>query len=595
MKTAIYIFILLTGGITVEAQQFYLRGEVKDESGLPLQNVTILQHSTGFIYKTGNYGSFGIVTNKVSDTLTFSLNGYQKNCMAVNSEKYQAVQLKRIPTSAAIQRRDRLSSLTKDLARETQKKWYTGEESYASLIENKFIEAAKYPSTNVSLNIDRASYSNVRRFINMKTQVPPDAVRLEEMLNYFNIAYESPQGEDVFNCKTILTESPLDPEKQFLFVNISSRKLDLEALPPSHFVFLIDVSGSMDMPNRLPLLKSAFKLLVNNLREKDTVSIVVYGGVVGIMLQPTSGAEKEKIRKAIDELSPGGSTPGESGVRLAYNIAKNNYVKNGNNRVILATDGDFNVGAKTEIELEELITQYRDQGIYLTCFGVGMGNYKDSKIQTLSRKGNGNFAYFDNFHEAEKVLLKEFTQTLYAVADDVYMSISFNPNYVKEYRLMGFENKLNDLSDTTTLVEGGEIGSGYSVMAVFEIVPTIYNLDAVKRNFTPGNLASIKIHYTLPNQGIASEYLSSAPLSFSDFNAINRTYKFLSSVIMFGSLLRNSELLKNIDWNNVLALALDSSDPADASQKEFIGLVQAAKSLYSKQKKKKERVRKTSL
>ncbi len=322
------------------------------------------------------------------------------------------------------------------------------------------------------MNIDKASYSNIRRFINTNTPVPPDAVRIEEMLNYFNEAYSEPDPGQLFKIKSVLTACPWNQENQLLFINVNSRKLNLDALPPCNLVFLIDISGSMDMPNRLPLLQSSFKLLVNNLRPKDTVSIVVYGGAVGIQLNATSGADKEKILKAIDELVPGGSTPGESGIKLAYDVAQNHFIKGGNNRVILATDGDFNVGAKTEDELDELISQKRQSGIYLTCLGVGMGNYKDSKIQTLAKKGNGNFAYLDNFPEAEKVLLTEFTQTLYAVADNVYMNVNFDPNYVSEYRLIGFDNKVGALNDSLSVIEGGEVGSGHSIIAAFEIIPT---------------------------------------------------------------------------------------------------------------------------
>jgi Ca-activated chloride channel family protein len=344
----------------------------------------------------------------------------------------------------------------------------------------------------------------------------------------------------------------------------------------------------MDMPNRLPLLKSAFRLLVNNLRAKDSVSIVDYGGVTGIMLNCTSGSEKEKILKAIDELEPGGTTPGESGIKLAYSVARNHYIDNGNNRVILATDGDFNVGLKTEDELDELITKEKESGIYLTCLGVGMGNYKDSKIQTLATKGNGNFAYLDNFMEAQKVLLKEFTQTLYAVADNVYMNVEFNPEFVKEYRLIGFDNKVGALRDTMSIIEGGEIGSGYSMVALFEIVPTDLNLNAVKNNFTTGKFADIRLEYQYPNDDKSTFHDNySSGFDFVPFNELNKCYQFSSAVALFGSLLRNSPFVKTATWNDVVVLAQSSSGANDLLQKEFIGIVLQAKSLYSKGKKKK--------
>jgi Ca-activated chloride channel family protein len=237
----------------------------------------------------------------------------------------------------------------------------------------------------------------------------------------------------------------------------------------------------MDLPNRLPLLKSGFKALVNNLRPVDSVSIVVYGGTVGLAMPTTGGGQKEKIFRTIDSLQAGGSTPGESGIKLAYSVARNHFIKGGNNRIILATDGDFNVGLRSESELEEMIAAQRESGIYLTCLGIGMGNYKDSKIQTLAQRGNGNFAYIDSYAEAEKVLLKEFMQTLFSVADDAYLTVKFNDAYVKDYRLIGFDNKYGAIRDTTARIEGGEIGSAYSILVAFEVVPSQLGIEAMQQ------------------------------------------------------------------------------------------------------------------
>jgi Ca-activated chloride channel family protein len=565
------------------AQQYYLRGEVKDEGGNPLQNVSIYHHSSGYIYRTGQTGSFGILTNRESDTLSFSFDGYQKEKLSVKQGNFITVKMKQLPASQTNIRRHKLASLTKDLSRESQHRWHTGDETYADLVENHFIEAKKYPSTGIALNIDRASYSNIRRFINLGMMVPPDAVRIEEMLNYFNFGYPLPQGSDLFDVRSTLTNCPWAPDNQLYFVNIASRKLDLESLPPTQLVFLIDISGSMDMPNRLPLLKSAFHMLAKNLREKDTVSIVIYGGTVGIMLQPTSGKEQEKIAKAIDELTPGGSTPGESGIRMAYNIAKNHFIKNGNNRVILATDGDFNVGAKTEQELDDLISIHRQSGIYLTCLGVGMGNYKDSKIQTLARKGNGNFAYLDTYQEAEKTLLKEFTQTLYAVADDVYMNVKFNPNLVKEYRLIGFDNKIGALSDTASIIEGGEIGSGHTMIAAFEIEPAQGAITASSLE----EFAEVNLQYRLPNDTVRKENKVKFPYELVQYKDLDPALRFASSLIMFGSVLKSSPFAKEISWGDVVYQASESANTTDVNQHQFVELVIKAKALYSKFKKKK--------
>lgn len=587
MKTACHILFFLLFSSSVFAQQYYVRGEVKDESGNVLQNVVILQYKTGYVFRSGSAGTFGIVANEQKDTFSFSLEGYLQQVVAVNADEYISVKMKLLPASISNARRDKLSSQIKDLGKEDQKTWMTGNETYASLLENHFVNAKKFPTTGMSLNVDRASYSNVRRFITLKSMVPPDAVRIEEMLNYFNLNYREPESGKMFDVKTTLSACPWNPDNQLFFIDFSSQKLDLDTLPPSHLVFLIDVSGSMDMTNRLPLLKSAFRLLVNNLRDKDSVAIVVYGGVTGVMLNTTSGKEKEKILKAIDELEPGGSTPGESGIRLAYSVARQHFINNGNNRVILATDGDFNVGMKTEAELDELISRQRESGIYLTCLGVGMGNYKDSKIQTLAQKGNGNFAYLDNFKEAEKVLLKEFTQTLYSVADDVYLSVNFNPEYVKEYRLIGFDNKVGALRDSLAMIEGGEIGSGHSMTAMFEIVPTEINKGAIKDNFTTGKLAELKLKYRLPGSKTENSCSYISQFDFIPFAELNKCYHFSAAVSMFGSLLRGSPFIKNTDWNDIIALAEEASADNNLLQKEFIVLLQQARTLYSRTKKKK--------
>ncbi|MBK6829011.1 MAG: von Willebrand factor type A domain-containing protein [Chitinophagaceae bacterium] len=538
------------------------------------------------MFRSGTQGTFGILCHVPADTFSFSFEGYRAEKLFLNADNYASIKMKLLPAGAANSRRDRLSSLTKDLDKEEQKNWYTGDETYASLLENHFINARKFPNTGMSLNVDRASYSNIRRFITLNSIVPPDAVRIEEMLNYFNLSYREPPAKDLFSVHTTLSSCPWNNENQLFYINLSSRKLNLDSLPPSHLVFLIDVSGSMDMPNRLPLLKSAFRLLVNNLRAKDSVSIVVYGGVTGVMLNTTSGAEKEKILKVIDELEPGGTTPGESGIKLAYSVARNHFIKDGNNRVILATDGDFNVGLKTEQDLDEMISQHRESGVYLSCLGVGMGNYKDSKIQTLARRGNGNFAYLDNFKEAEKVLLKEFTQTLYAVAENVYLNVEFNPDLVKDYRLIGFDNKVGALRDSLAVIEGGEIGSGYSMIAIFEIVPTEANRKATQQSPQSGQFADIALRYQ--PVGEEKQYNSNfkADFVYSSFESLDKWHRFSAAVAMFGSLLRNSSFMKNNSWNEVLALAQAASGTDDLLQQEFIALVQQTRTLYSKVKKK---------
>jgi Ca-activated chloride channel family protein len=557
---------------------------VRDEAGNALQNATIFLHSSGYLYYSGSEGSFGIITYKKIDTLTISLEGFMKQRMPVDASSYVEVKLKKAPINKSWHA-NKLSSLTQNLKRETQQQWFTGDETYASIIENQFINATAYPSTGLTLNVDRASYSNVRRFLTMSTNVPPDAVRIEEMLNYFNFDYSEPLNNKTFEIRTQLCDCPWNKNNQLLFAHITSKKLALDSLPPSNLVFLIDVSGSMDMPNRLPLLKSGFKALVNNLRVKDSVSIVVYGGAVGIALPTTGGNEKEKMLRAIDSLQPGGSTPGASGIKLAYSVARNHFIKGGNNRIILATDGDFNVGPKTDEELDEMISQERESGIYLTCIGIGMGNYKDSKIQALAQRGNGNFAYIDSYAEAEKVLLTEFTKTIFSVADNAYLSVQFDPEFVKEYRVLGFDNKVGAIKDTEATIEGGEIGSGYSTVVAFEIVPThqAEELCAVSEAFRP---VKFQLQYKLPHTNKQLELMEVPEIVFNSFSNLTPCYRFAGAVIMFGSLLRKSKYVKDVSWGEVLQLAEASADPDNFSQKEFITIVQHAKTIYGKKRKK---------
>jgi Ca-activated chloride channel family protein len=309
----------------------------------------------------------------------------------------------------------------------------------------------------------------------------------------------------------------------------------------------------------------------------------VYGGAVGVLLFPTAGNEKEKIIKAIDEMQPGGSTPGESGIKLAYSVAKKHFIKGGNNRIILTTDGDFNVGVQTEQELDELISRHRESGIYLTCLGVGMGNYKDSKIQTLARKGNGNFAYVDNFQEAEKIVMKEFTQTLYTIADDSRMYITFDPSLVKQYRLIGFDNKVGALADSTSQVEGGEIGSGQSITAAFEIEPNFVSGTHVYSD----HYSEIKLQYKLPADTIQKEVTEKFSYDPVPYKELDPLYRFASSVIMFGSILKSSLFAKDISWGDVLYHASESANPTDVNQAQFVEIIYKAKEFYSKKKKRK--------
>jgi len=583
LKTPLAIIVLLCLSLAARSQ-YYLRGEVRDERNILLPNARIILHSTNLLYSSGGSGSFGISINSPTDSITVSLDGYQTVSKKVDASKYQHIVLKTLYASANTVK-NRLASVTKNLKPEDRENWTVGGETYSSLLENEFVPAKKFPETGFSIHSDKASYSNIRRFLNMNTMVPPDAVRIEEVMNYFNFSYAEPPRDSVFGFQSYLTDCPWNADSKLLLVHMCARKLDPEKIPPSNLVFLVDVSGSMDMPNRLPLLKSAFKLLVDNLRDKDTVSIVVYGSTIGVWLPPTSGKEKEKIRKSIEELYPGGATHGESGIRTAYRLAKSQFIKGGNNRVILATDGDFNVGQTSEDELDKLITQHQQFGIYLTCLGVGMGNYKDSKLEVLAKKGNGNFAYLDNEFEAEKVLVKELTQTLYTVADDAYLSIRFNPKLVRDYRLVGFDNKLKALADTLSEVEGGEVGSGHSLLSMFELKVDFDPRD--NRFYDADGLATIIVNYKRPGDSLVRFTSYRCASDFTEFEELSSCYRFASSVAMFSFLLKDSKYARRINWSDVQLVASHSYNPKDGLQKEFLMMIEKAKKIYGKSRKRK--------
>lgn len=576
MKKALSIALLLLLYAVANAQNNYFKGEVRDEQGTILQNVSILQAATGYLAYSGPDGTFGILSKQAKDTLTFSLEGFERKALFADAAQFQRVTLRKAPRKQLHQ----LASRTPNLRFELQQQWFNGDETYASTVENGFVATRDFPSTGLTLNVDRASYSNVRRLINSKSAVPPEAVRIEELLNYFNFDYREPARGANFSIDPVLTTCPWNENNWLLFAHIRSRKLPLAKLPPSNLVFLVDVSASMDAPNRLPLLKAGFKGLVENLRAVDTVSVVVYGGSVEVYLPPTGGDRKADIVRAIDALETGGTTPGASGVKLAYELARKHFQPKGNNRVILATDGDFNVGLRSETELEDLISEERQSGVYLTCLGVGMGNYKDSKIQALAQRGNGNFAYIDNFNEAQKVLVKEFTGTLYSVGDDAALSVRFDPEVVKRYRLIGFDNKMGAMKDTTSALEGGEVGSGSSLLVAYEIEPQ-------RPEAAPAGFVHFSLSYREPNAATPCTDQLSPALPLTPFAQLERPYRFASAVILFGSLLKESKYVKEKWWNEVLQLAQSSSDGNDTLQKEFVQIVEKAKAIYSGKKRKK--------
>ena len=582
----LYITLIIIVAAAANAQ-YYIRGEVKNEKNQTLSNVKIIVHSNHQLFYSGGSGEFGITTKALIDSLSFSMDGYEAKTVKINAEQWQSVNLK-ISASYVSRNKPKLISVTKNFSQTKKYNWFVNNETYFQLVENEYVTANKFPNTGFSLNVNKASYSNIRRFINMNSTVPPDAVRTEELLNYFNLHRREPEPNEVFKVASQLTGCPWDEHMQLLFLNINAKKLDLDKVPPSNFVFLIDVSGSMDMPNRLPLLKAAFQLFVKNLRPIDTISIVVYGGTVGIWLQPTGGAEKEKIIKSIEELSASGDTPGEAAIMTAYQLARSTYNKNGSNRVILATDGDFNVGLTSEKALDELITKERQSGVFLTCLGVGMGNFKDSKLETLAKRGNGNYAYLDDINEAEKVLVKELTQTFHAVADDVYLNMQFNPKLVKQYRLIGFDNKRDAVQDSTIDMEGGEIGSGSSILAVFEIVPEDERLFSGEITDADG-VAKLSLRYSLCNDTAHKLIEYVCPASFTAFKELDKELQFATAVTMFGLKVKQSKYIKDAEWLDIETIAVGAYEPKDYLQTEFLQMIDKAKKIYKSKRGKKHK------
>jgi Ca-activated chloride channel family protein len=468
-------------------------------------------------------------------------------------------------------------------------------EEYSSQTENRFKLAADAPLSTFSIDVDAASYSNMRRFVNQGQLPPADAIRTEELINYFSYNYAQPSGNDPVKISAEVGECPWNTKHRLVRIGIKAKEIADAKLPASNLVFLIDVSGSMYGATRLELVKSSLKLLVNNLRERDRVAIVVYAGSAGEVLPSTPGSDKQKIREALDNLTAGGSTAGGAGIQLAYKIAQKNFITGGNNRIILCTDGDFNVGVSSTRELENLIEKERKSGVFLTVLGYGMGNYKDNKMQVLAEKGNGNQAYIDNLQEANKVLVSEFGGTMYTVAKDVKLQIEFNPAQVQAYRLIGYESRLlndEDFNDDTK--DAGEMGAGHNVTAFYEVVPagipfsgagSIDDLKYQKNKtvekpvYTNSNeLLTVKLRYKEP-AGNNSKKIE-LPVPDDKMNRVSSDFRFAAAVAMFGQLLGDSEFKGDAGFEKVITLAKTALDNDEQGyRREFVRLVETVKGM----------------
>lgn len=472
-------------------------------------------------------------------------------------------------------------------------------EEYSAITPNIFHSPFTEPLSTFSIDVDTASYSTIRRFLEQNALPPANAIRTEELLNYFSYDYPQPKGEHPFSVYTEMGVCPWNQKRNLVHIGIQGRKIDMATAPASNLVFLIDVSGSMDMPNKLPLVRQSLNLLVENMRPQDKIAIVVYAGAAGLVLPATYGEEKAKISAAIDNLEAGGSTAGGAGIRLAYKTALENMIRGGNNRIILCTDGDFNIGVSSTADLQALVEENRNKGVFLTVLGYGMGNYKDNRLETLADKGNGNYAYIDNLNEAKKVLVNEMGATLYTIAKDVKLQVEFNPAHVKAYRLIGYENRMlrtEDFKDDTK--DAGELGAGHSVTAIYEIIPagskeSIPEVEALKyQDFKISDEArkspeimNVKLRYKQPTGDV------SIPLETPIYNKtlgmedVSSTFLFSSAVVAYAMMLQDSPYKENMSWDMVAKLAKDNiGADRDGYRKEFLDLIAKAAKLSEKRK-----------
>lgn len=468
----------------------------------------------------------------------------------------------------------------------------TPTEDYDRIVENIFLPAMDNPQSTFSIDVDAAAYSNMRRFITSGQLPPRNSVRTEEFVNYFSYEYATPRKNEPFSINTEIGECPWDREHKLLHIGLQGLQIDKENLPPSNLIFLIDVSGSMSEYNKLPLLKKAFKMLVEQLRPEDHVGIVVYAGAAGTVLEPTPGNQKEKILASLMNLEAGGSTAGAAGIEQAYRLAKQHFRKDGNNRVILATDGDFNVGQSSDADLVTMIEKKREDGIFLSVLGFGMGNYKDKKMQDLADHGNGNHSYIDTEKEAKKIFVEEFGGTLFAIAKDVKIQLEFNPALVASYRLIGYENRLLRNEDfENDAIDAGELGVGHTVTALYEIVPAKGNknrksdLKYQSMNLTDaaksGEIVTVKLRYKAPD-GDKSKLLSHTVMDASTrWDKTSRNFRWSAAVAEYALLLLQSEYKGNSSYGQVLDLAQTAIGPdPNGYRKEFVELVKRAKGIF---------------
>ncbi len=621
LKTLFAVLVMAAAlGSSAQKTQITVSGVVTDETDQPLPGAAVqnLSAKTGVV--TDRDGKYSIAA-AVGDELQFSFIGYSSAIRKVAGPTLNVKMMAEIcameecvVVGYGVRNQAHLTgsvagvSVKQGRARKSEMKvmmvadysydesYYPGGEEYARIRENRFINVAKDPLSTFALEVDGASYSNARRTINQGQLPESDAVRVEEFINYFSYDYAKPAGKDPLKVNYEIGPCPWNAKHKLVRIGVKAREIPSDNLPKTNFVYLIDVSGSMFGSNRLPLVVSSMKLLVNNLRPEDRVAIVTYAGSTRVALESTPGSDRQKIREVLDGLTAGGSTAGGAGIKMAYQIARANFIEGGNNRIILATDGDFNVGVSTSEGLETLIEQERKSGVFLTVLGYGMGNYKDSKMQVLAEKGNGNYAYIDNMQEANKVLINEFGGTMHTVAKDVKLQVEFNPARVSSFRLVGYESRLlehEDFNDDTK--DAGEIGAGHTVTALYEIVPVgsdsaAGSIDPLKyqpaKTFAAttgsGEWMTVKIRYKQPD-GDASSKIEVPVVDIS--GALSADFRFVSAAAMFAQLLRGSDFSGDATYDKVIAEArMGLGEDANGYRRELVRLAETAKNLSDRKR-----------
>ena len=617
MRALLFVMGLLLSLGGYAKQGYEVSGKVVDAStGAALVGVEVSNAATKEHRLTDDKGMYRIKVSDGKSTLVFSYIGYLEQRVAVNHRSKVDVVLvqqnntldevvvtvnerkAKRQTSPVMNVNAALSGQVSSLyIRGTAYMPNQNQESYQKMKENKFINPLKEPLSTFAADVDAASYSNVRRFINSGSLPDKDAVRVEEMINYFQYQVAGPKNDEAVNIVTELTRAPWNTSHQLMRVTLKAKDMPTAKLKASNLVFLIDVSGSMMGPGRLPLVKASLKMLVDQLRAVDHVAIVTYAGSAGVKLESTPGDEKMKIKSAIDELEAGGSTAGAAGIKKAYEIAKQQFIKGGNNRIILASDGDFNVGESSDESMEELIAKESKSGVFLTVLGYGMGNLKDSKMEILADKGHGNYAYIDNISEARKAMVTEFGGTLFTVAKDVKIQVEFNPTYVQAYRLVGYENRLLEAEDFNNDQKmGGDMGVGHVVTALYEIVPIgvesgmVGTVDPLKyqqhTSQTTGRrnaeLATVKFRYKEPEGEKSRLQQKVVSTNVAELNNVSEDLRFATAVAELGLLLRDSDFKQKANFDQLITRAKASKGKDEEGYRaEFIRMAENARDLSS--------------